>query len=371
MHTRFSGFVVVLSLGIATAQFGGAAQACSPRQPGIFSRSTFPPDKATGVPLNARLLVRYQAEFEPFVGPDAVGPDIELRSKAGALVKTSYALIYSGTRYWDGETVAVLKPELPLAPDTVYQLSDRRNTIPCNRFQPDRPCVLGTPKAFMSFTTGDVVDNQPPSFAGLTEIATGGLDVCESGGCCGPYTARNFAATWDKASDDVSGDSVVYNLYGSDPVKPVGALLTATLVPLAIPCGGLAGSPNAIRIAGGAFHVRAVDWAGNEDGNTVIQSTQPGASGTLCTRDDAPDAGPPDTAASPGTGHDSAPAAPDLAADGAAGADSPVPDAGTPPAAPATARTGGCSVAGAGSGQPPVATALLLLALLRRRCRRR
>jgi hypothetical protein len=78
---RPSAFSATLLVMAVVGAFGvRVADACTPPGPGIRSRGVLPPDGATSVPTNARLVVVYGA-YDP-----SLGEDLELRTKDGVAV---------------------------------------------------------------------------------------------------------------------------------------------------------------------------------------------------------------------------------------------------------------------------------------------
>jgi MYXO-CTERM domain-containing protein len=270
---------VVLVLGARIAA------ACSPPSTGLRERTSFPRSAAIGVPTNVRPLVFY-AGSEGVFGIPVPGDDLEMRARDGATVAIQKELAFTATTVWSTSWVIIVRPATPLRPGTTYDLVDRRPKIPCG----PADCTLGPPAPFASFTTGAGPDNTPPEFGGLKSVTPGPLEVCANEGCCGPYVSRMFTLGWEAGRDDVSGADVLYNVYGADAM-PILSFVSGTTVLGAGGCAGPYGSPfAAFRAQGGRYAVRAVDWAGNEDTNHVVQlvlldCTPPADAGTDAGRD--------------------------------------------------------------------------------------
>lgn len=243
-----------------------AAHACTAPTPGIRTRHVFPSDKASAVPLNARVLVFYGAHSS-VVPIDQLGSDLELVTEHGAPVLVTREATTTATNAWDRQIVVILQPREPLAAGRRFEIRDRRH-VPCGPpYGSDPPCALGTPTSFASFTTGSATDVTPPTFAGLSALTAGSREVCDGSGCCGAQISQLFAASWQPSVDDVAGKDVLYNVYAAGTLL-VG-LQRETMLSLAVQCNGPGSSPFAVRTHPGPHTVRAVDWAGNEDTNTV------------------------------------------------------------------------------------------------------
>lgn len=69
----------------------------------------------------------------------------------------------------------------------------------------------------------------------------------------------------------ISGSSILYNFYRSGADDPTATLIQGTQLSLSLYCSrGLGpGDTFSLPIQAGHYLVKAVDWAGNEDGNQV------------------------------------------------------------------------------------------------------
>ena len=275
---------LLLGAGLAA----GEARACSPQYQGIAERTTFPTDGAAGVPLNARVLVRYHVGYPdtPHFGVPLPGPDLELRPQGGASVSFAHGIVFSRQNDSIAQAVVVIRPAQPLQPSTVYELADRRSKIPCLRYE----CALGDAAVFARFTTGVATDTTSPQFAGLKTIDTGEIRHCDQEGCCGEYLSRTLPAGWEPARDDISAGAVIYNLYRQGQSAPVAELLESISLRLMVSCAPFGRTdPSGLRVEAGAYYVRASDWAGNEDTNELAIAL-PSANCAVA----APDGGEPD-----------------------------------------------------------------------------
>ncbi len=177
--------------------------------------------------------------------------------------------------------------------------------------------------------------------------------VCDNSACCGPYTVYQLSLQWNLGSDDRTSPYLSYNVYrdGKLFIPMVGGDVLS-----GAQCGG---GPYGPDLPAGTYTVRAVDWAGNEDGNSRVQTVP-----NLCNVMAAPADGGTDASIrsdvlpvkdSSVSQHDGAGA--DVAP--ADGSESPVPEnAGC-----------GCRVGRAGSDVP--ALGLVMVAILLRVLRRR
>ena len=363
------------------------AHACSPPYPGLTGRKVHPPPSSVGVPVNARVLVRYQGGFGQSPRPDltmpAVGGTLALREAGGAAVTVGKA--YFGSRPTEHllETVVALEPAQALKPNTAYEVVDGQLQLPCVT---PAGCAFGAPEVIGTFTTGTSTDAFGPSTNGSGVLNKGQYARCDQGACCGPYWIRYYGAVWAAAEDDAAGKAVLYNLYKEGTAEPLVPFLELNRLTVAVSCSGLT-DPNALRLDQGSYTVKAVDWAGNESvtfdfviefpcgepperaeidgGNDVTRDA-----GAEAVETAAPD-GPRD-AALPLDG----PQAPDVPS----GSHADVPratggpstsDAGSPSSPPRRSDGGGCAVGGAGSAALPALAFLLLAVGCRRRPRQR
>lgn len=234
-----------------------SARACSPAQPGIFSRTVWP-GGTQSIPTNSRLVITYGAISNAIPVP-TFGGDVLLLDSAGSAV--------SITVHVDGNEVVVL-PDGGLLPNNAYQLADQR-TVPCNATTAGGCALTAAPAVFASFTTGPGPDSAAPVFAGVSGVNVGLHDTCAGSSCCGPYDLYRVDVTWAAASDDVAGGDVRYNVYRRDgsSLMPVASLAQGTDLSGSRICSGNVGAG----LEPGDYVVRAVDWAGNEDTNVAAR----------------------------------------------------------------------------------------------------
>jgi hypothetical protein len=200
----------------------------------------------------------------------ALGSDVALLDADGSPVAASIEVI--GSR-------VVLQPSAALLPNHGYQIADRR-TVPCDHNQ--KGCALtDEPRAFASFTTGTAADTKAPMFSGVASMVIGRRETCDNSGCCGPYDEVPVVLSWHPGSDDLAGGDLRYNVYyrrDSDPatVSPVATLVEGTAFFGFQTCSvGVVAARSVtaapIETAPGTYMIRAVDWGGNEESNSVGQ----------------------------------------------------------------------------------------------------
>ena len=106
----------------------------------------------------------------------------------------------------DGERVLLVPgvlwcPERDLQPRTEYAVVGPELVAGCPSGTNERE--------YARFTTGDGPDTIPPPAPPSPGWLSCSSNTCDNGGCCGPYTADVFTATWDTVTDE-SG-SVLYS----------------------------------------------------------------------------------------------------------------------------------------------------------------
>lgn len=176
---------VVLGLALGEVR---PADACSPPPSGLVARVVAPPDQATEVPRNARVVVEYYADGGGPGASAAVRP--VLVNELGRIVPTTADVADSPLL-----RAIVLTPLEPLDPSTTYQIWDDAR-IPCT----DECAGPLAPVAV--FTTGSSIDTAPPSLGAVsiaTECGETDDDTCEPPDI-GPYTVHTL--TIRGASDD-------------------------------------------------------------------------------------------------------------------------------------------------------------------------
>lgn len=258
MTTRHAGIALLSALAVAGVE--AETRACSLAPPGIYSRDIWPGQDAHP-PVNTRVIVRYGLGPTGFgTQPAPIGPDLVLLDGDGSVVPTTQEIA-------GGDVI--LRPDAPLLPNHGYQVADRR-TVPCNNAiaLQDTCTLTDAPVAFSSFTTGTAADGTAPTFAGIASSSVGAHEVCDNDACCGPYDVHHVDLLWAAAADDVAGADVRYTVYHRDgaTLTPVATWVAGTKLAGAAWCSGAWGSPSLSR---GSYIVRAVDYAGNEDTNSV------------------------------------------------------------------------------------------------------
>jgi hypothetical protein len=252
------------------------AKACSPDF--FVHRGVFPPSETAGVPTNTEIRLSYSN------GRTIGDPSVLVRPVGGQPIALQIRAHDQG--HYRPVRLIVAKPAEELLPNTTYEVLDRvvvgcrpnsgaDSGVVC--LQPDHAVVA-------TFATGATKDATPPSFGGLKAATIGNKIVCENGGCCGPYSAVPVNLSWDPAIDDRSPDLVLYNVYRGDAGtkavdQPVARYWRYVGLHGELLCSGSpdqnTGLPGSEIIEPGAYTVRAVDSAGNEDSNTAVVEISP------------------------------------------------------------------------------------------------
>ena len=134
----------------------------------------------------------------------------------------------------------MIKPQAELAPNTTYELFEHHPSLPCFSGS-GTPCRASMATTFATFTTGALPDTTPPQFDGLKVVSLPtSHTVCNNSACCGPYIVHQLSLQWNLGSDDRTSPYLAYNVYRDGQL----------FIPLA----------------------PGVDWAGNEDGNSRVQT---------------------------------------------------------------------------------------------------
>lgn len=232
---------------VAIVSVSHDADACSPPAPGVSYRGVVPSEMDAPAPTNAIVEIWYSGD------PGEVAREAQIRPLGGAPVGTSVSR--TGNR-------VLVRPAAPLEPSTVYEVLDRV-LVPCVGYG---PCDAAAHAVVGTFTTGTGPDTTPPVFAGLARIEVLSLDVCESSGCCGPYTAARFLLHLDPGMDD-SGH-VRYELHRVGESTPLpGSMGYMICSREGLPGAKLPG--DFMAMPGDTFFARAIDIAGNVDTNDV------------------------------------------------------------------------------------------------------
>lgn len=240
--------VVAVLLGALSLGTGRLARACSGGTTSINARAVLPADGTTGVPLNARILVRYSPTVAPIAPP---APNIRVRPQGGepiALVQTAGMA--------PGLTLA--RPDANLLPNTVYEILDSI-LVPCLGLE----CVAGDHRVVATFTTGASVDTTPPVFAGPMGFEVSWSNPLSYPAICTGGQTFAVRLHWTAGTDDLA-PTLTYNVYGSTQTVPVIPLVTGDNVLDYVRCTS---RPTGALV--GPIRVRAVDQAGNEDSNLV------------------------------------------------------------------------------------------------------
>jgi hypothetical protein len=253
---------VVLAMTYSTAR------ACSIGYP-LPAWETLPADGATDVPLNAVLVAQLV-----YGAIGSHGTEVELRLETGEAVPTHIEA--SGTGYGSREVHAWrrIRPDELLLPETRYTLFTRLDAeASCT----DCPWV---PTA--SFETGIGQDTSAPIFAGLEPLGVESYDATAGDGGCFAGAGNIYSLGWSAAIDD---GPVAYRVTFRDDDTVSAYLFAQTSTTVFDYCFG--SDPIAAPFtSGGPVSVRAVDMAGNDDGNTIVRSFD-----APCPERAAPDAG--------------------------------------------------------------------------------
>jgi MYXO-CTERM domain-containing protein len=195
-----------------------------------------------------------------------LGPDLQLRPGGEPPLAMTYEVLRARESHWLRWTSVVLRPAQPLRPETTYEVVDRRDALPCYAFLKSPACALGGEVVVAAFTTGARPDTAGPVFQGLRKVRASTAASCAQGATCSSFSGWNFDLEWDAATGD---GPVLYNVYERDGQNLVlrhpfvaSLKVPGAVVMSGVPSKGFTGGP-------GRYLVRAVDWAGNEDANTV------------------------------------------------------------------------------------------------------
>lgn len=215
------------------------ARACSPALPQVEVGDLLPAPDSTDVPVNTRVIIRYDAySYYPV---DLT--DIELFLTGGDPVAIEV------TAYDRGLVIAT--PQTALSPNTTYQVFVP--TLACDT----SGCMAGERVLAGAFTTGTATDLMaPPVPAGFSEVRSSGV-ACESDGCCGPFERVEIQVMWDPAPES----SLRYLVYKDNVDDPPSARLASSGLAGSVYCSG--GSPFGPPIDNGTYYVRSIDLAGN------------------------------------------------------------------------------------------------------------
>jgi len=237
------------------------AQACTVVTVSELTGRTFWPRSGELLPTNGQVTVRYEGHWAESSAPlAALASELQLRPVGGQPIAVT-------TTVADG--LLVVQPDMVLAPNQGYELLDQR-PIPCTLMTVD--CGgRGEWMVVASFTTTAGPDIAAPPFAGLATPVWSALDLCSSTGCCGPYRGFPVTLSWPATTDQ--GAPAIYRLYrrGNGGALERIATTEATSLQGFLACDRGSAGLYRIVLTPGAYLVRAVDNAGNEDSNTTEQ----------------------------------------------------------------------------------------------------
>ncbi|WP_236519746.1 hypothetical protein [Sandaracinus amylolyticus] len=170
-----------------------------------------------------------------------------------------------------------MRPVAALAADRTYEVIGPRDYGDLAH-----ECAAAAAEVLATFTTGDAIDDTPPS----APIVSGGACrsvVCTDGGCCGPHVAAVATYTW--SSIDESGLALVYahgELDGEHTIATSGSverIVSGTGTALNV-------VPRLPRAAGAGGVLLAIDAAGNVSEPAPLPAIDLG-----CANDVDPDGG--------------------------------------------------------------------------------
>lgn len=145
-----------------------------------------PADRATGVPRNAVIRVRYSPEY--FAGVVIPTESVSLTSTAGSV---------AGRLELAGTDTLYFVPTAPLSASTMYSGEATGAAFPFE----------------FSFTTGSVTDVARPDFADPTTSSAFALTASPTDSCGGGVGARRVRLSFPAAQDDGPSSSVEYWVY--------------------------------------------------------------------------------------------------------------------------------------------------------------
>ncbi len=225
---------------VAGLAYSSYANACSARPSDLSARFVFP-DESRAWPTNAQIYVSYTTQlpmawtFAPEAVPNADGgaPDASPldATAVGASIQEAPWL---GLRDLQGHSVPIaikrlpgewrqgflLTPTVPLSPNTIYEVTDRIVSVPCDSFR--NPCRVGTSGGIGRLKTGASADLMPPQLTGTVTIKLSD-EACDSSSCCGPYQVRLMTLSFPPAHDDYAGNPSVNKLQFDIPSNACGA----------------------------------------------------------------------------------------------------------------------------------------------------
>jgi hypothetical protein len=230
----------------------GGAKACTPGRPYLGGRTLRVGDAP---PANVQPIVEYQgflADNGSASGVAGATIDRHVELRQGTNVVPA-AFERAGT------SVRII-PNAPLVAGATYDVADPW-TLPCHEAE----CAVGVAKVFGSFVPTDARDVTPPTFAGLSSLSL--RPTSSANGSCDPPHAFVAVFAWQPSTDPDATTLEHYNLYRRGEaglVKQAGMIAGTTYAGIMTCAAG--GAPAGL--LPGAYLVRAVDRAGNEDANT-------------------------------------------------------------------------------------------------------
>jgi hypothetical protein len=233
----------VLFLGavatVATVATARPADACSPPEPGVYSRDVLPAPGTTAVPTNVRIAVQYDRTQTD------VPATLTLVTDDGAPVAADAESISER-----GAVTIFLRPRQALTARTRYRVLDQvRIGDDCPAA--GRDACTGAAVAISAFTTGAGADTAAPT-GGVGTVATRYSEPFD--GSCSSLASVVHEAEVARVSDEQPASSLRYNVYDLAGRR----VLTATdRIELGHSCPADDGGID-------AFTVRVVDVAGNE-----------------------------------------------------------------------------------------------------------
>ena len=255
--------LVVAALATVVAMKAERADACS-FAVGVFERRVIPSNDGVAVPVNAEIRVVYDVWFDIDPG-GAFDGAVSVRPAGGANIDAAVETVMT-----DARVTLVVRPAVPLEPNTTYEVLDSVS-VPCQNWEPSN-CIDAEASVVATFETGTSADEVAPTFAGLASLGSS-TDRSEEFNSCGEWASVTFSLRWDAATDDSEDDWILYNVYSHDGTLELAYAHSLGAAGEAL-CDG--GHPLFSQFWGqtGEYFVRAVDVAGNEDNNDVRFATK-------------------------------------------------------------------------------------------------
>jgi hypothetical protein len=216
-----------------------------------------PPDGSEGVPLNAELRVLLFGSLIPYDEEGVCAPDLK---RMRLLPATGEPLLLRGellSQMQSSEGWVVAKPQAPLLPNMAYELQ-----LEFGAGEDVCRCDGREWVTLSTFTSGDWLDDEAPTFSGVTDFTYGSR--ADGSNNCGSQIGMPAVPSFVPAKDDLPAPR--YNLYvdGQLTRRYAAGLGSAAHPEIYIDCGWSALTTATLLLPGARLEVRAVDLAGNE-----------------------------------------------------------------------------------------------------------